>query len=209
MVYTSGIHYDLSVLDSKLKYHVHPHIQRNNAQNSHNDEPYLVLSSHVFRKQQRKPVNITKLKSLISGRVVEQTFHQNETAREADMERKQIEFIYEAKGEYWFCPVGAPSERFSLSADVVGDQARFIKAKTEIEAVVFDDNIIGVKIPIKMELLVKEADPAVKGNTAQGATKEAVLETGATVQVPMFINAGDTIRINTETGEYTERAEKA
>lgn len=174
-----------------------------------NDEPCLVLTSHVFRKQQRKPVNITKLKSLISGRVVEQTFHQNETADEADIESQTIEFIYENKDEFWFHPVGKPGERFSLTADVVGEQGRFLKPRSEVEAVVFDEKIIGVKVPIKAELKVKQADPAVKGNTAQGATKEVVLETGATVQVPMFINEGDVIRINTESGTYTERVEKA
>ena len=174
-----------------------------------NDEPCVVLASHVFRKQQRKPVNITKLKSLISGRVIEQTFHQNETAEEADISTKPIEFIYESKGEYWFCTPEDPSDRFSLEHDVVGDEGRFLKTKSTVDAVVYDDAIIGIKIPVKVELVVKEAAPAVKGNTSSGATKEVVLETGATVQVPMFINEGDVIRINTETGAYTERVEKA
>lgn len=174
-----------------------------------NNEPYVVIATHVFRKQQRKPVNITKLKSLVSGRVVEQTFHQNETADEADIESRQIEYIYPSKGEYVFCEVGKPAARFNLSADVVGDQGKFLKPKSEIEAVVYDDQIIGVKIPVKLDLLVKEAAPAVKGNTSSGATKEVVLETGATIQVPMFINEGDIIRVNTEDGSYTERVEKA
>ena len=83
-----------------------------------NNEPHLVLASHVFRKQQRKPVNITKLKSLISGRMTEQTFHQNETAEEADIETRQIEFIYESKGQYWFNVPGKPSERFTLPSKI-------------------------------------------------------------------------------------------
>jgi elongation factor P len=174
-----------------------------------NNEPHIVLASHVFRKQQRKPVNITKLKSLISGRMVEQTFHQNETADEADIESRPIEYIYAAKGEYWFNTPGKPSERFALSQDVVGDEIRFLKPKTVIDAVVYDERIIGVKIPIKVELKVTEAAPAVKGNTTSNTTKEVTLETGVTIQVPMFINEGDTIRVNTELGEYAERAEKA
>jgi elongation factor P len=174
-----------------------------------NDEPCLVVSSHVFRKQQRKPVNITKLKGLISGRVIEQTFHQNETALEAELETRPIEFVYRNKGEYTFCTPGKPGERFPLSADIVGDQGRFLPAKMEVEALIFNDGIIGVKIPIKIELKVKQADPAVKGNTSSGATKEVTLETGATIMVPMFINEGDVIRINTENGEYAERVEKA
>lgn len=175
----------------------------------HNDEPHLVLSSHVFRKQQRKPVNITKLKSLISGRVVETTFHQNESAAEADLEKRTITFIYENKGEYWFHTVDNPGDRFSLPAAVVGEQGRFLKAKSDVEALVFNDEIIGVTVPIKMELTVTEAMPAVKGNTAQGAQKEVTLETGATLMVPMFIGEGDVISVNTETGSYSERVEKA
>ncbi len=175
----------------------------------HNDEPFVVLSAHVFRKQQRKPVNQTKLKSLKTGRVVEQTFHQNETAREADLETRTIVFVYERNGEYTFHSAGNPGDRFALSGELVGPQGRFLKPKSEIEALVFDEAIIGLKMPIKVDLAVKEAAPAVRGNTSQGATKEVVLETGATIQVPMFINEGDIIRINTETGDYTERAEKA
>jgi elongation factor P len=174
-----------------------------------NNEPHLVLASHVFRKQQRKPVNITKLKSLISGRVVEQTFHQNETATEADIESKPIEFIYESRGEYWFNTPGMPSERFTLSKDIVGEEVRFLRPKTVIDAVVYDEQIIGVKMPIKVELKVKETAPAVRGNTSSGALKEVILETGAKIMAPLFINEGDTLRINTESGEYTERVDKA
>ena len=175
----------------------------------HNGEPYVVLSAHVFRKQQRKPVNQTKMRGMKSGKVVEQTFHQNETAKEADVETRTIRFVYENRGEYIFCMPSDPKTRFTLPEDIVGAEGRFLKSDTELEALAYDDEIIGVKIPIKVELAVKQADPAVKGNTSQGATKEVILETGATIQVPMFINQGDIIRINTENGEYTERVEKA
>ncbi len=174
-----------------------------------NDEPYVVVSSHVFRKQQRKPVNVTKLKNLKSGRVVEYSFHQNENAEEADMEKKSITFIYEQKGEYWFHEVGDKGQRFALAADLIGPAAKFMKANTDVEALVFDEEIIGVTVPIKVELKVKEAMPAVKGNTSSGAQKEVTLETGATIMVPMFIGEGDVISINTESGTYSERMEKA
>ena len=174
-----------------------------------NGEPFLVLDAHVFRKQQRKPVNQTKIKSLKTGRVIEQTFHQNENAAEAELEKKMVEFIYENRGAFWFCEVGKPAARFEISHDIIGEQAQFMRPKSEVEALVFNDEIIGVKIPIKMDLKVKEAAPAIKGNTVQGGSKEVVLETGAKIQVPMFINEGDVIRINTETGEYTERVSKA
>ena len=173
------------------------------------DEPFIVLASHVFRKQKRKPVNVTKLKSLVSGRVVEQTFHSSETAEEADMSSRPVEFIYESKGEYWFNTPGKPAERFALSADVVGDGIKYLKPRTVIDALLYNEDIISIKIPVKIELKIKETAPAVKGNTSGNALKEAILETGAKIMVPLFINEGDSIRVNTESGEYTERAEKA
>lgn len=168
-------------------------------------EPWEVLSSHVFRKQQRKPVNATKLKNMISGRVTEQSFHVSEKAEEAEIEAKDIKYIYTNKGEKWFCEANDPSKRFSLSEAQVGPGGRFLKQNSTVQAIVYDEKIIGVKLPIKVELKVTEAHPAVKGNTAQGGTKAVKLETGAEIQVPMFVKEGDVLRINTETGQYTER----
>lgn len=175
----------------------------------HEGEPCLVVATHVFRKQQRKPVNITKLKGLKSGRSLEVTFHQNETVEEADMENRTVTFIFKKPGEYWFHTAGKPGERFTLSDDLIGDQGRFLKERSDIEALVFDDEVIGLKFPIKVELKVTEAMDAVKGNSSSGAQKEVTLETGATLMVPMFINEGDVLSINTETGEYSERVNKA
>ena len=174
----------------------------------HNGEPCVVVSAHVFRKQQRKPVNQTKLKGLKSGKTIEQTFHQNENAEEAEVSNRPITFVYHNRGEYVFCEPNDPAKRFSLGEDLVGSTGRYLKPKNEVTALVYDDEIIGITTPIKVELKVERADPAVKGNTVQGGNKEAVLETGAVVMVPLFINPGDIIRVNTETGEYTERVSK-
>lgn len=170
-----------------------------------NEEPWEVIASHVFRKQQRKPVNATKLRNLITGRITENSFHQSEKVKEAELESMDIKFIYEAKGEYWFHEEGKPANRFSLKEEQVGLGAKFIKKDTVVRAMIFDDKIIGVKMPIKIELKVVEAPPAIKGNTAQGGNKVVKVETGATVNAPLFINEGDTIRVNTGTGEYVER----
>ncbi len=167
-------------------------------------EPYEVQDSHVFRKQQRKPVNQTKLKNLITGKVVEKSFHQSEKADEADIIRKNIKYLYNNKGEYWFCEENDPSKRFSLEESSI-EGAKFMKQNSIVEAKVFGDKIIGVSLPIKVRLEVKEAPPAVKGNTATGANKQVIVETGATVGVPIFVKEGDVIEINTETGEYTGR----
>ncbi|MES2213750.1 MAG: elongation factor P [Patescibacteria group bacterium] len=168
-------------------------------------EPWEVLDAHVFRKQQRKPVNATKLKNLISGRVTERSFHVSEKVEEAEIESRDVKFLYQNKGEFWFCDPEVPADRFKIAESVLGVQAKFIKKDSIIQALSFDDTIIGMKIPIKIDLQVIEAHPAVKGNTAQGGTKVVKVETGAELQVPMFIKEGEIIRINTETGEYAER----
>lgn len=169
------------------------------------NEPWEVLASHVFRKQQRKPVNATKLRNLITGRVTEYSFHQSEKAEEADLEFKDIKFIYAQKGEYWFHEDGDPSKRFTLKEEQIGYGSKFLKKDAVASAMIFDDKIIGVKMPIKVELKVVEAPPAIKGNTAQGGNKVVKVETGASVNAPLFINEGDIIKINTENGEYVER----
>jgi len=168
-------------------------------------QPYEVLESHVFRKQQRKPVNQTKLKQMISGKVTEYSFHQTEKAEEADLEERNIQYIFNKGSEYWFHNEGEPGARFALSKETVGSQIQYFKSKDILKAIVFNDLIIGIKYPIKVDLRVTEAMPAVKGNTAQGASKYVKVESGATVSVPMFITEKDTIRVNTETGEYTDR----
>ncbi len=170
-----------------------------------NGEPWEVLASHVFRKQQRKPVNATKLKNLITGRMTENSFHVSEKVEEADLTTKDIKFIYEAKGEYWFHEDGAPSKRFSLSADKLGFGAKFLKKDAMAKALIFEEKIIGVKMPIKVELKVTDSPPGIKGASAQNGTKVITVETGASVNAPLFINQGDIIRINTETGDYVER----
>ncbi len=171
------------------------------------DEPWEVLESHVFRKQQRKPVNATKLKNLITGRVTEYSFHVSDKAEEAELENQEIKFIYSnpAKNEYWFHEDKDPAKRFALSAEQIGNGVKFIKKDTVAKAVLFDEKIIGVKMPIKMELKVVEAPPNMKGNTAQGGNKVVKVETGASVNAPLFINEGDTIVVNTETGDYVSR----
>lgn len=171
-------------------------------------QPYEVLSSHVFRMQMRKPVNQTKLKNIISGKVTEYSFHQSEKAEEAEIETKNIKYLYENRGEFWFCEEKDPSKRFKLEGNLFDEGKKYVKPNTLVEAMLFDDTYIGIRLPIKVELKVTEAAPAVKGDTATGASKTVTMETGFTLNVPLFINEGDVLRINTTTGEYTERVDK-
>lgn len=180
----------------------------------YNNEPFEVLESHVARTQQRKPQNQTKLRSLLSGRVVSATFHASDKVTEADIGSKKIKFLYHNRGEFWFCEINDPSRRFSLEENLIGEPAKFLKGNTMVDALTFtgddedDQKIIRIKLPIKVELAIKDAPPGIKGNTASGGGKSAILETGTSVTVPFFVNVGDIIRINTETGEYVERVSK-
>ena len=174
-------------------------------------QPYEVIHSHVFRKQQRKPVNATKLKNLITGRVAEISFGSSEKAEEADIMTRPAVYLYKAKGEVFLSDPKDKSKRFSIKEEIAGDKIKFIKANSEVELIIFtndddEEQVIGIKVPIKVELEVTEAPPAIKGASVTGGNKLATVETGAQITVPLFIEVGEMIRINTDTGEYAERA---
>jgi len=170
--------------------------------------PYEVVSSGFLRMQQRKAVMQTKIRNLINGKVLDRNWQASDEFEEADVEKKNMMFLYAHRDEYWFADPKNPKDRISMTAEVLGDGAKFAKANTPVEVMLFNDKIIKAKLPIKMDFTVKEAPPAIKGNTAQGGTKLVMLENGATLNAPLFINEGDVIRVNTETGEYVERVEK-
>ena len=169
-------------------------------------EPYVCTWNNIMQKQQRRPVNQTKMRHLIKGNQIEHSFQQSDKLYEAEIETRVAQFIFEKNGEWFFHEAGDKSKRFSLTNDMVGESGKFLKPNTEVETLAFDGLVFRVKLPIKVELKVIEAPPDVRGNTAQGGSKIVKLETGATMNVPMFIKEGDILRINTETGEYTERA---
>ncbi len=159
--------------------------------------------------QQRKPVNQTKLRHLVSGKVVEISFHQNESVPEAEIETMNATYLYTNKGESWFAEEGNAKNRFSFPEDVVHDKIQWLKPNATVETLLYNEKPVMVTIPVKVDLKVTDAPPAVKGDTATGGNKLVTLESGATVLTPLFINPGDVLRINTDTGEYTERISKA
>lgn len=170
-----------------------------------NGTPYEVLSSHVFRKQQRKPVNATKLKNLMTGKVTEYSFHQSEKVEEAEIEEREVKYLYNNRGEWWFCEAGDPSKRFKVTEEQIGPQGKFLKPNTVVEQLIFRGQSTGFKLPVTVELKVTDAPPGIKGDTATGGQKIVTLETGATISAPLFVNAGDVIKVNASTGEYRER----
>jgi elongation factor P len=168
-----------------------------------------VLEASFLRMQQRKPVMKVKLRDLISGKVKETSFQQSDELEEADLERMKARFLYANRGEYWFDEAGNPKNRFALKESDLANKGQFLKANCEVVALMFGEKIISVQLPIKVDLEVTEAPPAIKGDTASGGSKQVTLETGAKVNTPFFINTGDVVRVNTETGQYVERVEKA
>jgi len=171
----------------------------------HENQPWEVLDSLHIKMAQRRPVVQTKIKNLINGSVQEKTFQQGDIFEEADLVKKSIKFLYSNKGQYFFCEENDPSKRFSFAEEQIGKHAKFFKPNSLVEGIIFNDKIINVLAPIKIALKVKETPPGVKGDRAQGGTKEAILESGAKIQVPLFIKEGDVIEINTETEDYVRR----
>lgn len=172
-------------------------------------DPYLVLSNSIAKKDRQKASNNVRMKNLRTGNVIERTFHQSDVLEDAYLEKRAIKYLYTNRGESWFCEINNPKERFALDASVVGDMAKYTVENSEVDALLFEDTIMSINTPIKVELKVKETADAVKGNTSSGATKDATLTTGLVIQVPQFINVGDLVAINTESSQYTERVEKA
>ena len=171
--------------------------------------PFEILESHVARTQKRKPQNQVKMRNLLNGKVIPGTFHASDTAEEADISRREAKFLYESKGEFWFCDPKDPSKRFEISEDIIESKAKFLKPNTIVDIKIFEyedeERVIGITLPVKMNFLVKEAPPSMKGNTAAGGGKLVTIETGAKITTPLFIEAGETIVVNTDTEEYVER----
>ena len=147
----------------------------------------------------------TKIKNVITGSVTEKTFSPTEKFPTAYIERKEMEYLYEDGGLYYFMD-NETYENLPINGEVLGDNFKFVKENTTVKVLSYKGNVFGVEPPYFIELQVTETDPGFKGNTATNATKPAKLETGAEISVPLFINEGDMIRVDTRTGEYMERA---
>ncbi len=168
-------------------------------------EPYVCTWNNIMKKQQRRPVNQTKLRHIIKGNSIEYSFQQSDKLEEAEIEKRLAVFIYHRNCEWFFHDLKDKSTRFSVTDDMMGDSGKFLKGNTEVETKWFDDKLFRVTLPIKVELKVTESPPDIRGASIQGGSKTVELETGASISVPMFVKLGDVIRINTETGEYVER----
>ena len=147
----------------------------------------------------------TKIKNVQTGAVVERTFNPNEKLPAAHVETRAMQYLYEADGMYTFMD-NETYEQTELNKEQLGDALNYLKENMEVAIQSFKGRVIGITLPNSVDLTVTECEPGVKGNTATGATKMATLETGYAVRVPLFINEGDVLRIDTRTGNYIERA---
>lgn len=171
-------------------------------------QPFVVLSSQPLRMQQRKPVFQTRMRNVLNGKIVEHNFMVSDVLEEADIKKREAKFLYANRGEYWFTDVDNASKRFKIEESILGESAKFLIINIIVSAIEYNGKVITVELPVKMDFKVIEAPPAIRGNTTQGGAKQVKIETGAMINVPLFINENDMIRINTQTGEYVERASK-
>lgn len=171
----------------------------------YNGHPHEVLWSQFVRMQQRKPVMQTKLRNLITGKVLDYSFKSGERIEGAEVAKQTAQYQYADSEGAHFMNVDS-YEQIDLPKAISDDKVGYLKEGENVTLKIFDGRPISIELPIKVELKVTDTPPGLKGDTATGGNKPATLETGLTVQVPLFIKQGDTIRINTDSGQYVERA---
>lgn len=171
------------------------------------NQPYEVLDSSFVFKGRGSSVVQTKIKNLITGNLFSRTFHPGERFEEAEIEKRNVKFIYAHRDKFVFSEENNPANRFELPKEVIGNSADLLKPNEIVEGMVFEGKIVNISLPIKVQLEVKEAPPGIKGDRAQGGTKTVTLETGVQINVPLFIEQGDIIEVNTESRQYVRRIE--
>lgn len=150
----------------------------------------------------------TKLKSLLTGNVIEKSFKSHEEFEEVEMEKKKVKFLYSHRDKICFSEENNPSARFEVGTDLIGSSVGFLKPNEIVDALYLEGKLTSISLPIKTYLKVTEAPPSFKGDTAQGGMKSVKLETGAYINAPLFVEVGDILEINTDTGEYVKRVEQ-
>ncbi len=172
---------------------------------NHEGQPMQIIWSNFMRTAQRKPVMQTKMKNIINGKVIEYSFKYGEKFEEADVTRERASFLYaDAAGTHFMNQENF--ETIDFPKEDTEEQEKYLKESMEVTILKYNGNPVSIELPIKVELKVTEAPPAITGNSAGSITKLVTTETGLTVNTPMFIKEGDMIRVDTRSGEYVERA---
>jgi elongation factor P len=168
-------------------------------------EPYQVMTSEYLRMQQRRPVMRTTLKHIRTGATKQHSFQQSDKVAEADVGRVPYQFLYLDQGTYTFMDQET-FDQVELGVDIVGDAAPYLLEGQIVDMVLFDGEPIGIELPIKIDRKVIDAPPGVKGDTSSNVMKEVIVEGDLKIKAPLFIKTGDSIRIDTRSGDYVERA---
>ncbi len=169
-----------------------------------NNDPYVIIKADHHQMGRGGAVLRTKCRNLINGNVLEKTFQGTEKAEEAETKTKKANFMYKDKDGAHFMD-NESYEQFNFPLDEIGESVKFLKEGVDADVLYFEGQPVTINLPVKMEFKVISAPPSVKGNSAGNVNKVVEIETGASISVPLFINEGDIIRVNTETGEYVER----
>ncbi|WP_018414387.1 elongation factor P [Teredinibacter turnerae] len=170
-------------------------------------DPCSIVENEFVKPGKGQAFNRVKMKNLKSGRVWERTFKSGESLEGADVVDRDMQYLYN-DGEFWHFMEPESFEQFQGDASVVGDSAKWLNEQDTIVVTLYNGSPLAVTPPNHVELEIVETDPGLKGDTAQGGTKPATLSTGAVVKVPLFLSTGETVRVDTRTGEYLGRANK-
>ncbi|MHB8205559.1 MAG: elongation factor P [Desulfomonilaceae bacterium] len=170
-----------------------------------NGEPFTIVDFLHVKPGKGGAFVRTTLKSLLTANVIDRTFRSGEKLDKPDLEEKQMQFLYESEGEYHFMDSETYEQLFLVEQNL-GDAKNYLQENVNVTVLFHNGKPIGVEVPIFVELTVTTTEPGLRGDTAAGATKPATLETGMNVQVPLFVNEGDVLKIDTRTGKYIERA---
>ncbi|MCD5382817.1 elongation factor P [Candidatus Gracilibacteria bacterium] len=169
-----------------------------------NGEPYNIVK-YMLRPSSRGAAKmVTKMKNLLTGATIEKTFPSSERLDEADIERGKAQYLFNSGNSYTFMDTET-YDQFEFEGEKIGDQTKFLKDDMDVSILKWNGNVINIELPQNVEYKIIEAEPGVKGDTASSANKKAKIETGAEIMVPLFIESGEMVVVNTETGEYKER----
>ena len=166
--------------------------------------PCSIIDNEFVKPGKGQAFNRVKYRNLLTGRVLEKTFKSGESVGLADVEEMDVQYLYE-DGEHWHFMCPSSFEQYTAEGAVMADVKAWLKEQDTCIATLWNGELIAIVVPKFVDLTVTQSDPGVKGDTVSGATKPATLETGALVQVPLFINEGDVIRIDTRSGKYDSR----
>ena len=167
-------------------------------------EPYTIVEFQHVKPGKGGAFVRTKIKNLITGRVLDPTFKSGDKVGKPDMQENEMQFLYEADEMYTFMDTNT-YDQVTISKEDLGDTSKWLQENCVCDVLFWNNNPVGVSLPNFVVLKITNCEPGVRGDTAQGATKPAELESGATVQVPLFVNEGESIKIDTRTGSYVER----